>query len=407
MSKKLIFISIGLLVILSVLVGYYFLSSNGGGGGGIIPSFNLFPFGNNSGGNGNQNSDNGDGGYQNATTTEEVNAEDYLKKLRRLSKDQVSGAGLVETKTGTTVRYIEKATGHIYEVDLFSPRNERISNTTIPTVYDAVWGNKSNSLIARYLKDDDITVDTYSLTIKNTSTTTENMVSGIAFPANITDVVVFENNVFYLENGSSFSVGYTLNFDGKNKKQIWNSPIKELNSQYVNTKTVALTTKPLKNLPGYLYLVDTGTGGVKSVLNNTKGLSTLVDSFGEQVLYLEQTSIASLSVFNIKNKTNKTVPFITFPEKCVWSKKEKNIVYCAVPEEYISGDSLTNWYKGLVSFTDSVVKYDITNDTQTKMYSLPTDSKIDIIKPQLNANEQYLIFTNKIDNSLWSLDLVK
>jgi hypothetical protein len=33
--------------------------------------------------------------------------------------------------------------------------------------------------------------------------------------------------------------------------------------------------------------------------------------------------------------------------------------------------------------------------------------QIDLIKPTLSENEQYLIFTNKKDGSLWSLDLTK
>jgi hypothetical protein len=32
---------------------------------------------------------------------------------------------------------------------------------------------------------------------------------------------------------------------------------------------------------------------------------------------------------------------------------------------------------------------------------------IDVIKPILSDNEQYLIFINKIDNTLWSLDLIQ
>jgi hypothetical protein len=135
-----------------------------------------------------------------------------------------------------------------------------------------------DSLVAQYLKEDDTTVDTYSITLKNISTTTENTISGTAMPLNISSVSTFGTSMFYLEQVSNASYGYVSNFDGKNKKQIWNSPIKELLSQYVNTKTVALTTKPEQSIPGFMYFIDTNTGATRKVLGNINGLSTLAKS---------------------------------------------------------------------------------------------------------------------------------
>ncbi len=78
------------------------------------------------------------------TTTNETsgNSQNFAVKLRELSREPVSGAGLLDLKAGTVVRYIERATGHIFEVELFSPNQNRISNTTIPLIYEAYWGNK-------------------------------------------------------------------------------------------------------------------------------------------------------------------------------------------------------------------------------------------------------------------------
>ena len=206
-----------------------------------------------------------------------------------------------------------------------------------------------------------------------------------------------------------FQSGFISTFDGLKKKQIWNSPLKELSSQFVNAKTVALTTKSAQNLPGFLYFVDTGSGQVKKVLGNILGLSTLVNSDGTVVLYLEGSGISELSVFDIKNNSSQKISPATFPEKCVWSKKDKNIIYCAVPREYVGGNSLISWYKGTISFTDDIWKYDIKNNTSSivENFGNQSNENIDLIKPLLSENEQYLVFINKIDNSLWSLDLMK
>ena len=409
MSKKIIIIiPIILGVLLLGLVGYYFLVQNNQSSPGTTSGFKgFFPFGGNSG--------TGETPTNVSSTTTSTPAlapsgqVNFNVKLRELSVEPVSGAGIVDIKAGSIVRYIEKATGHIFEVELFSPNKNRISNTTIPLVYDAIWGNKNASLVTRYLRDDNQTVDTYSLIIKDVSTTTEHSVSGIIFPNNISDVSVSNSSLFYLQQSSISSAGFVSNFSGNSKKQIWNSPIKELLSQFVNDKTVALTTKPAQNIPGFLYFVDTGSGQVKKILGDTLGLSTLTSPDANQVLYIEQGNGVVMFILDVKSKISKNITPATFPEKCVWSKKDKNVVYCAVPREYLDGGSLISWYKGLIWFSDDIWKYDIKNNTSNIVENLSDGSGMttDVIKPILSESEQYIIFMNKIDNTLWSLDLTK
>lgn len=405
MSKKNIYILTGVLIlILLALVGYYLIYSIPSGTGDRPSIFrNFFPLG-------------GSENISTSTTTPQIEVPeeperpiDYIKKLRKISSEPVAGSGTEDVKAGTVVRYIEKATGHIYEVELFSPRQGRISNTTIPQVYDAVWGNKNNSLIARYLKEDNKKVDTYTLNLKGVSTSTENTIYGVSFPVQIDDVSVFGDTVFYLQKNTDGSYGYTSKFDGSNKKQIWNSAINELISQFVNAKNVVLTTKPDAISPGFLYLIDTTNGNVKKILGNIFGLSTLVSADANQVLYLNQGGTPQLYTFNIKTKTTENITPVAFPEKCVWSKKDTNIVYCAVSKEPIDNNSLTMWYKGQIALNDDIWKYNFKDKTSDMLLSLDNESGelIDVIKPILTENEQYLVFINKRDNSLWSLDLTK
>jgi len=405
MSKKLFIITVSVVLVLFLisLIGYYFMITRNSDTSSENPSgFSFFPFGSN---DDSTPTSSGEAG----TEANKPSAQNYTAKLRKISATPVAGAGVLDVKAGTIIRHIEKATGHIYETELFSPNQNRISNTTIPTVYDAIWGNKNLSLIARYLKENDYTVDTYSLTIKEVSTTTENTISGITFPSNISDVSIFGSTVFYLEQKQDSSIGYTSDFSGKNRRQIWNSPIKELLPQFVNGRTVALTTKPEQNIPGFLYFVDTSSGGIRKILGNINGLSSLTSPDAGQVLYLTEESDAILSIYNIKAKSARTLTPITFPEKCVWSKKDLNVIYCAVPRESLGGNSLISWYKGLVSFSDDIWKYDIKNNTADIAENLSAESgePIDVVKLLLSDSEQYLVFINKRDNTLWSLDLSK
>lgn len=389
------------------LIAYQFLNKDTGEGesGNTNIFKNFFPFGGND-----NNQNNQTGTEEEETPTEEIPAtNDFTQKIRNLSSEPIAGAGILDVKAGSVVRYIEKATGHIYEVEMFSPRKGRISNTTMPEVYNAVWNSSISSLATQYLEDDDATINSYSITVKGTSTTTENAVTALELPSGINEMSVFGGSIFYLTQEDSSSSGYISSFDLKTRKQIWSSPIKEISSQYVNANTVALTTKPEENTEGFLYFVNTGNGNVRRILGNILGLSTKVSSDGTKILYLDQKTPVTLNLFDNTSKTKLVTSPTTFPEKCVWSKKEKNTVFCAVPKSSIESNSLSSWYKGQISTDDDLWKIDLTNEVSIIISELDKDAgiAIDVINPILSEGENYLLFTNKKDNTLWSLDLTK
>ena len=80
-----------------------------------------------------------------------------------------------------------------------------------------------------------------------------------------------------------------------------------------------------------------------------------------------------------------------------------------MPKQFLEGNSLALWYKGLSFWSDDIWKYDTKSNTSSLIENLGSDSgqSIDVIKPILSDSERYLIFINKTDNTLWSLDLTK
>ena len=406
MSQKKFFIIIAIILVVFVvsLGAYYFMivSNPNGSKGDILSGFKqFFPFG--------SNSSTSTPVATNPIVDQPVGTTtNYNLKLRKIWSEPVAGAGLIDVKAGTVVRHVEKATGHIYETELFSPNQNRISNTTIPLIYNAVWGNKNKSLIAQYLLDDNETVNTYLLTVKNNATTTENAITGYYLADNVDSISTFGNTVFYLQKTDTGTKGFMGALDSTNKKQIWDSPLRELISQSINDTTVALTTKPYPNVSGYLYTV-TNNGVVRKILGNIAGLSAVVSLDTSKVLYLTQTNSAQMYLYDKKSDSSITLTPTTFPEKCVWSKKDNTIVYCAVPKESLNGSSLNSWYTGSVSFTDDIWRYNLKQNTSAIVGSLSDQSgeAIDVIKPLLSDSEQYIVFINKIDGSLWSLDLTK
>jgi hypothetical protein len=406
MSRKTFFIIIAIILVLIAggLAWYYFfvLSAQNLTGSATTAPKTFSPFG----GTGYSGTTTGFSSTTQSTAPATNNQLNYTQKLRELWNQPTSGAGISDTKAGSSVRFVDKATGFVYEVQLFSPLQNRLSNTTLPLPYSAVWDAKNSSFVAQYLTGD--TVSTNVLFLKS-GTTTDQTITGFALGTDISSVSIFGETIFYLQTYTGQSLGFTSTIDGKIKKQIWKSPLDELSAQIVSANSVALTTKPYQNVPGFTYLVSTASGNVKKLLGNVSGLVTLVSPDVSKVLYSSQTGTSDMFLFDTKTNSAVSITPATFPEKCVWSSKDATVVYCAVPENSLDGSSLTAWYMGQTSFSDDIWKYDLKQNTASIIEHLTADAgeQIDVIKPILSVSEQYLIFTNKIDGTLWSLDLTK
>ena len=78
------------------------------------------------------------------------------------------------------------------------------------------------------------------------------------------------------------------------------------------------------------------------------------------------------------------------------------MIYCGVPNLIPHLDYPDEWYQGIVSFNDSIWKVNISTG---EISLLLEETNTDIIKPFLSPNEDYFIFINKKDNTLWSFKL--
>ena len=108
-------------------------------------------------------------------------------------------------------------------------------------------------------------------------------------------------------------------------------------------------------------------------------------------------------VYDTKYKIHASLPFVVLPQKCIWSNDEVT-VYCA-RSKALSQHAPDDWYQGLVSFTDSLWKINLETLEQTQISDLKPDEQtdIDLINPHLSQNEDYFVFTNKKDLSLWAI----
>ena len=310
-----------------------------------------------------------------------------------------------------TLRYVNKITGNIYQT-FADKMDERIfSSTTIPKVYEAYFGNKGESVIMRYLKESNDTIETFLRTLPKEvlggDTTSSDEVRGSFLPENISDMSVSPDasKIFYLFNTGENAIGVTLSLSTNTKVQVFDSPFREWLSFWPNDKMITITTKPSSNVPGFMYAINPERKDFNKILGGINGLTTLTSPNGKLVLYGNNN--LSLGIFDIDTGSSSFLGIKTLPEKCVWGMAS-DIIYCAVPKYTNQTGYPDSWYQGEVSFSDEIWEIDATSGNTTIILdpiTIEGGEEVDAVKLNMDEGQNYLFFVNKKDSYLWELDI--
>ncbi len=352
-----------------------------------------------------------------------------LPRLYQLHTTPVAGAGFYETGSGSSLsvsaRYMERSLGNIFETPLNTFAETRISNETHPQVAEALWGNKGNSVIFRYLdsqtdgliKSHIINLGT-SATPITISTSTESVQPSFLKTEEVflPDYIPFastagdnSNTLFYLKDTGGPILGFVTDFKNSSAINIFSSPFTEWLPQFPNKNLVTLNTKPSADVPGDMFFLNPKTKAVTKILGDINGLTTLTNTDGKYVLYSgTQVGVPQLSVYDTTKKTSNQISLQTLPEKCVWSTMQKTVVYCAVPQNIPTGTYPDQWYQGVISFSDSLWRIDVATLNVTPImvpgaYGAPA---MDMTNLLLSSNDAYLLFVDKITSTPWVYRLI-
>lgn len=296
-----------------------------------------------------------------------------------------------------SLRFVERVTGHIYKMFLDTKVKEKISNSTIPSVYQAFFNNKGDSVIYRYVSTNG-TITSFIATLGASK--------GEFLVQDISDFSVSKDKTkfFYITENSSGTIGTIGEFGATKRNNVFSSPFTEWLSEWDGNQKIYLTTKPSYTATGSMFSLNTTNKTISKILGGVLGLTTSISPKGSLVLYSTSTETGPrLSVFDISKHTTKDLNTYGLPEKCVWSNDNIN-VYCAIPSVIIGNQYPDLWYQGLVSFDDYFVKINTqTGDKST--LSNKGEKSLDGTYLFLDTEERSLFFINKKDSTLWSLDL--
>lgn len=401
MPKK-IFILILILALISIAFGLWFLlmGKNQKTPTNQTGDENLFPFGQGAGTTPINPliTDN--------STTSSIDS-NYIPQLRKISETPVAGGVVFTNKLGTIIRYVERATGHIFETYSDSLEVKRISNTTIPKIEEALWSNQGSSVLLRYLRDDNQTIRTFYARI-STTTVPDQAIEGIFLPDNITKLNVFGDRAFYTSKTENGSTGIIANLDGTKKIALINSSFGSWNHTWTQPGSVLLFPSPSALAIGFIYTLNTTSGEYIKVSQGAPGLSGLSNKDGSLVLMSgKKASGVGTAILKIKTGETINLSLQTMTDKCVWSVIDAVILYCAVPQALPAGNYPDMWYQGKVTTNDSVWKINTeTGDTEEILSpQFEALEEMDITNLSLDQQENVLLFINKKDLMLWAYRL--
>lgn len=417
-SKKWLWISLGVFFLLLIVGGLWWFFVRGSGAGETIGQ--LFPFGapteSTTQGKGNNNNDSTfdqGGGF-------ETNVPEQM--FRQLAHVPVAGAYALTQGGIDYVRYVEKETGHIYEIALKDGVARQLTNTTIPRTLLADWADNGNAVVLRSLEKDPLSgrdvIKTQLGHIKPSSASSSDQTTTLAvefLPDNIIALSVAPDgkDLFYLRKSANGTVGSMFNIGTKKTTAVFQSTFSEWLPQLLSDDTVLLTTKPSGNIAGYSYRYDPKTKTLERLVRTKKGLTTLGTATGARVLYGENVSQnIALSVYNKAGFTGdegvriheNTIPLSTLPEKCAWQRDGIRLL-CGSFLSNPSGLIPDAWYQGVISFSDTFWSTDTDTGTVTFLADPKTEiqQEFDVVSPLIAPNEDYFIFTNKKDGMLWAM----
>lgn len=440
MPRKTIIIFISVFVIIgAVMLGFYYYKTKQNSTTGINTNsvYNIFnPFG--SGGSTTGDGTSTDTAVDSNTQTgeEPITTQNEISKLHKITDFAVAGAtyfddtrlieaevaptGASETtkivtttdkkgvvmkptlpkfETVPSIRYVERMTGHIYQMYLDTKAEGKVSNSTIPSISEVLFDGSAKSVIYRYISSDNNSISSFIGTLGAEKSE--------FLPSNIVDISLSPDKTkfFYITKNTNGVVGNTRSFIETKTSQIWSSAYTEWISQWAIKDKIFLTTKASWGVDGSMFSINTTNGSLSKIFGGVKGLTTLVNNDGSLVLYSASTSSGpNLAILNIKTHNSFNLDMQGLAEKCIWSTDNINI-YCATPDNISGGEYPDSWYQGLTSFNDHFTKINTSTGEKSEIISYNNPELVDATNLFLSKDENTLFFINRKDSTLWSLDL--
>lgn len=390
----------GVTLALGAFFGWKYISSTStltpvtNGGAGALP---IFP---SVGGGSSAQINNGVAGSEIPTQAPET------PTVYQVSSKPVSGYIAVKNGGELITRYVDRATGNIYEGSLDRVSSKRVTLTTLPKIQEALF-TSSSTVLLRSVGENEVIQTLYGKVAATSSEELRPLLT-TELPKDITWVSTRGNDIFYLEKDEADgAAGFLTNIEKKTSSRIFSYPLSEWIPKLVEGNKVFLQAKASANMTGGLFLLSGNATSPAPLLLGGYGLAALPNDKGTKAL-VSQTigGLPQLSLFDVATKRLSSLPLGTFAEKCAWGSASSSVAYCMMPISMEAGIYPDEWYTGEKGTKDILWKVDTVTGNLTLIDKFE-DKEIDGINLSVSPDDRYVLFMNKKDLSLWSIRLQK
>lgn len=327
-------------------------------------------------------------------------------ELWQVQAAPVAGMTFIGSGASLRLRYVDRATGRVFEADPRTGEIVRLENTLTPKIYEALLSS-SGKVIERTLSasgDATTVIGTVS-----GSAATGTALARIELPS-VTRITFSPSGaeLFYLVNEGSGVSGYRALADGSKASRVFSSPIMNWRVSWIGGATsssmIILTTGATDGLSGSAYEL-LGSGELRALQYGLPGLTYLRSPLGAS---LWSVSSPGLQLYAQASDTSASIrlPIATIADKCAWAPNERT-AYCGVPQVAPARGFLGAWYRGDVHTADAVWRLQPGAGEATRIYTPQTGQSIDVDSPSVDESGSYVAFINAADRTLWVLRLEK
>ena len=332
-------------------------------------------------------------------------------KILALYNEPVAGFVSFLRGTNTVVRFVDRATGHIFDLTLptasatSSLEKVRVTNNTMPKIYEAHFRSDGSMVLLRSLIDDSDSIENTALILtppKSASSTELYAIKINKLAGDIDSVLVGSGNALYYVSRNTTSI-VSSTFTGTDSKTILKTGLRDWRLFRLGS-AVAVYPRASATAVGHAYSLG---NGLSKLVGDLRGLTAIGNSNGNRILYSYFDGGVKLFIKDLKKNISSEILPASLAEKCVWSAKKESVFFCGTPTISSDSNEPDSWYLGRTHFSDYVWKFDAASEI-SQLVSEPKaefNLDLDVYEPKLTPNEDYLIFTNKRDLSLWAVKL--
>jgi len=320
--------------------------------------------------------------------------------IKPISQEPVLGPVI----DGQKVKYYLKNNGYVFESTFDGSGRTRLSSNILTNLLKVIWSSNKDKVIAIFDDEGEIKKYLYDYQISK-STLLNQDIRHIAWSPSEDKIAYQYYNSQTEDNNISIA-----NPDGSQWTSVFTTRMKNLIVEWPSSGQVAIRTMPSGLAQSVVYTINLATSNFQKIISEIYGLTTLWSPLGDKLLFSEtnnQGKNLKLKIADLTESTIQELDFVTLPEKCAWSQDNRTI-FCAVPKDISNSIILPDdYYKKLISFADDF--WTINLDTQEAIRIFIPENEgtttYDAKELLLSPSEDYLLFINKRDDRLYSLEL--